>query len=59
MWYGADVTTNGGPWRALAHRNYLLFFTGHGLSLCGTWMQTMALAWLMYRLSGSAWLTPR
>ncbi|WP_447978568.1 MFS transporter [Candidatus Nitrospira bockiana] len=41
------------PWRALAHRNYALFFTGHGLSLCGTWMQSMALAWLVYRLTGS------
>src|SRR6476620_4115073 len=41
------------PWRALTHRNYALFFTGHGLSLCGTWMQSMALAWLVYRLSGS------
>ena len=41
------------PWRALGHRNYALFFTGHGLSLCGTWMQSMALAWLVYRLSGS------
>jgi MFS family permease len=44
------------PWRALGHRNYALFFTGHGLSLCGTWMQSMALAWLVYRLSGSAFL---
>jgi MFS family permease len=43
-------------WRALAHRNYALFFTGHGLSLCGTWMQSMALAWLVYRLSGSPFL---
>lgn len=44
------------PWRALAHRNYALFFIGHGLSLCGTWMQSLALAWLVYRLSGSALL---
>jgi MFS family permease len=43
-------------WRALAHRNYALFFTGHGLSLCGTWMQSMAMAWLVYRLSGSPFL---
>jgi MFS family permease len=41
------------PWRALAHRNFALFFTGHGLSLCGTWMQSMAQAWLVYRLTGS------
>jgi len=41
------------PWRALAHRNFVCFFVGHGLSLCGTWMQSMAQAWLVYRLTGS------
>lgn len=41
------------PWRALAHRNFAYFFVGHGLSLCGTWMQSMAQAWLVYRLTGS------
>ena len=44
------------PWRALTHRNYALFFTGHGLSLCGTWMQSMAMAWLVYQLSGSPFM---
>ncbi|HJU04553.1 MAG TPA: MFS transporter [Nitrospiraceae bacterium] len=44
------------PWRALNHRNYVLFFIGHGLSLCGTWMQSLALAWLVYRLSRSPFL---
>ncbi len=50
------LTLHASPWRALAHRNFALFFTGHGLSLCGTWMQSMAQAWLIYRLTGSPFL---
>ena len=42
--------------RALRHRNYRLFFTGQGLSLLGTWLQQVAMGWLIYRLTGSAWL---
>ena len=42
--------------RALAHRNYRLFFFGQGISLIGTWMQQTALSWLAYRLTGSALL---
>lgn len=40
--------------RALRSRNYRLFFGGQGISLIGTWMQRIALNWLVYRLSGSA-----
>lgn len=40
--------------RALQHRNYLLWFVGQGISLIGTWMQTMAQQVLVYRLTGSA-----
>lgn len=40
--------------RALRHRNYRLWFFGQGLSLIGSWMQTMALQVLVYRLTGSA-----
>jgi MFS family permease len=40
--------------RALRHRNYRLWFVGQGLSLIGTWMQTMAQQVLIYRLTGSA-----
>ena len=39
--------------RALRHRNYLLFFFGQGVSLIGTWMQTLALPWLVYLKTGS------
>lgn len=44
----------GGILRAMRHRNYRLFFAGQGISLVGTWMQSMAQAWLVYRLSGSS-----
>ena len=40
--------------RALRHRNYRLFFAGQLISLSGTWMQSVAQAWLAYRLTGSA-----
>jgi MFS family permease len=39
--------------RALRHRNYRLFFGGQSISLVGTWMQQMAMGWLVYRLSDS------
>ena len=42
--------------RALGSRNYRLFFFGQGISLIGTWMQNIALAWLIYRLTGSVFL---
>ncbi len=42
--------------RALAHRNYRLFFFGQLVSLVGTWMQSVAQSWLVYRLTGSATL---
>jgi MFS family permease len=42
--------------RALQHRNFQLFFSGQLISLIGTWMQTVAQAWLVYRLTGSALL---
>jgi MFS family permease len=34
-------------------RNYRLYFTGQAISLCGTWMQTVAQAWLVLHLTGS------
>ena len=42
--------------RALRHRNFRLFFIGQGISLIGTWMQSIALGWLVYRLTHSAFL---
>ncbi len=42
--------------RAFRHRNYRLFFIGQGTSQIGTWLQLIATSWLVYRLSGSAFL---
>ena len=42
--------------RALRYRNYRLFFGGQGISLVGTWMQRIAMSWLVYSLTGSAFL---
>ena len=39
--------------RALRHRNFRLFLAGQGLSLIGTWVQSVAQSWLVYRLSDS------
>ena len=36
------------------HRNYRLFFTGQVISVSGTWMQNIALAWLVVELTSSA-----
>jgi MFS family permease len=43
-------------WRAMRHRNFRLFFGGQSISLIGTWMTRIATAWLVYTLTGSAWL---
>ncbi len=40
--------------RAFRHRNYRLYFFGQIISLTGTWMQSVAQSWLVYRLTGSA-----
>lgn len=47
--------------RAMRHRNFRLFIGGQIISLVGTWMQNVALSWLVYRLThselllGTAW----
>jgi hypothetical protein len=40
--------------RAVRHRNYQLIFSGQLVSLTGTWMQSVAESWLVFRLTGSA-----
>ncbi|MCX7784778.1 MAG: MFS transporter [candidate division WOR-3 bacterium] len=42
--------------RAFQYRNYRLYFAGQGISLIGSWMQSIALSWLVYRLTNSAFL---
>lgn len=46
----------GNMFRALQSRNYKLFFGGQTLSLIGTWMESLAMSWLVFRLTGSAFL---
>jgi MFS family permease len=54
----ADDHTGGisHAWRALRAPNFRLFFSGQSISLIGTWMTRIATSWLVYRLTGSAWL---
>jgi MFS family permease len=42
--------------RALRHRDFQLFSGGQLISLVGTWMQSVAQSWLVYRLTGSSLL---
>jgi len=45
------------PLPALAHRNFRLYLFGQGVSVLGTWMQQVAVAWMVYCLTGSSlWL---
>jgi MFS family permease len=43
--------------RALSHRNFRLFMIGQGVSLIGTWIQNIALVWLVVQMtdSSAAW----
>ena len=42
--------------RALRHRNYRVYYFGMLVSFTGTWMQSVAQSWLVYRMTGSPWL---
>jgi MFS family permease len=42
--------------RALESRNFRLFLSGQLVSLIGTWMQQVAMSWLLYRMTHSALL---
>ncbi|PKN76271.1 MAG: MFS transporter [Deltaproteobacteria bacterium HGW-Deltaproteobacteria-10] len=42
--------------RALQYRNYRLFYLGQFISLVGTWMQQIAVSWLVYRITNSIFL---
>ncbi len=41
---------------AFRHRDYRLYFAGQGVSQTGTWLQLIATSWLVYELTGSAFL---
>lgn len=57
---GAEPGARASRWsvmfRALKYRNFQLFFAGQLISLVGTWMDNIAEAWLVYRLTGSSLL---
>ena len=42
--------------RAFRSKSFRIFYAGQGLSLIGNWMQTVAMSWLVYRVTGSAFL---
>ncbi|HEY5125123.1 MAG TPA: MFS transporter [Ignavibacteria bacterium] len=42
--------------RALKYRNFKLFFTGQSISLIGTWIQMIALSWLVYDMTHSTFM---
>ena len=42
--------------RAFHHRNFRLYILGQSLGVVGYWVQQIAMSWLVYRLTGSAWL---
>ncbi len=42
--------------RSLRHRNFRLFFMGQSISLIGTWMQMLAVGWLVWRLTGDLFM---
>ncbi len=42
--------------RAFQYRNYRYYYIGQGISLIGTWMQRVAMSWLVYRLTNSPFI---
>jgi MFS family permease len=52
----ASTIAWGSSLRALRSRNYRLFFAGQSVSLIGTWMTRLAMSWIVYQLTDSAFL---
>jgi MFS family permease len=50
---GAILALNRRTFASLAHRNYRLYFAGQVISVTGTWMQNIAMAWLILELTHS------
>ena len=48
LWRAARVT-----FRSMSVRNYRLYFAGQLISTTGTWMQSIAQAWLVLQITGS------
>lgn len=43
--------------RSLQSPTYRRYYIGQAVSMIGTWVQSVALMWLAYKLSGSTWFT--
>jgi MFS family permease len=43
-----------GTFRSLQNRNFRIYCIGQLVSISGTWMQSMAMSWLIYKLTDSA-----
>ncbi|HET6763304.1 MAG TPA: MFS transporter [Longimicrobiaceae bacterium] len=52
----AERSQRRGPFVALRHRNFAIFYWGQLLSLAGTWMQTTAQGWLVLELTNNTLL---
>src|SRR5438046_10357605 len=50
---GAILALNRRTFASLSHRNYRLYFSGQIVSVTGTWMQNIAMAWLILELTHS------
>jgi MFS family permease len=53
---GSALTGMASIFRSLRYRNYRLFFAGQTISLIGTWMQMLAVGWLVYRMTNDPFL---
>jgi len=42
--------------RAFRSKSFRIFYAGQGLALLGNWIQSVAMSWLIYRMTGSALL---
>ena len=51
-----SLVVNSHFFRALRHDQFRRFFVSQAISILGTWLQQIALSWLVYRTTGSAFL---
>ena len=51
-----NLSAISGIFKSLRHRNFALYFSGQCVSLTGAWIQQVAMGWLIYRLTNSAFL---
>lgn len=60
MWFNdlsaSSINSVRNIFTSLYSRNYRIYFIGQGISLVGTWMQNIAMSWMVYRLTGSVFL---